>query len=75
MFISVTYKYVDTCEEYSVAYWYDLQPDAMFRQERIAAYLGDLLSIGFSGFRIDAAKHIKPDDLVAILTKLRCIYY
>lgn len=31
----------------------------------------DLISIGFSGFRIDAAKHISPDDLVAILTQLR----
>ncbi len=40
-------------------------------QERIADYLTDLLSIGFSGFRIDAAKHIKPDDLVAILSKLK----
>lgn len=29
------------------------------------------LGIGFSGFRVDAAKHIKPDDLVAIFTKFR----
>jgi alpha-amylase len=40
-------------------------------QERIADYMTDLLSIGFSGFRIDAAKHVAPDDLVAILTKFR----
>lgn len=40
-------------------------------QERIAAYMTDLLSIGFSGFRIDAAKHVQPDDLVGILTRLR----
>lgn len=40
-------------------------------RERIADYLTDLLSIGFSGFRIDAAKHISPDNLVAILTKFR----
>eukprot|EP00727_Mastigamoeba_balamuthi_P001303 m51a1_g1117 hypothetical protein (851) ;mRNA; f:163061-166336 len=40
-------------------------------RERIADYLTSILSIGFSGFRIDAAKHIQPDDLVAILTKLR----
>lgn len=40
-------------------------------QDRIAAYLTDLVSIGFSGFRVDAAKHIQPDDLVAIFTKLR----
>jgi alpha-amylase len=40
-------------------------------QERIADYMTDLISIGFSGFRMDAAKHIKPDDIVAILTKVR----
>eukprot|EP00727_Mastigamoeba_balamuthi_P001792 m51a1_g1161 hypothetical protein (861) ;mRNA; r:330037-333715 len=40
-------------------------------RERIADYLTSILSIGFSGFRIDAAKHIQPDDLVAILSKLR----
>ncbi|KAJ5072266.1 alpha-amylase [Anaeramoeba ignava] len=40
-------------------------------QDRIAAYLTDLIGIGFTGLRIDAAKHIKPDDLVAIFTKLR----
>lgn len=40
-------------------------------QERIAAYLTDLISIGFSGFRIDAAKHIKPDSLASILGKLK----
>jgi alpha-amylase len=31
----------------------------------------DLISIGFSGFRMDAAKHIQPDDLVGIFTKLQ----
>jgi alpha-amylase len=40
-------------------------------QQRIADYLTSLLSIGFSGFRIDAAKHIQPDDLVGILTKFK----
>ncbi len=40
-------------------------------QERIADYLTDILSIGFSGFRMDAAKHVQPDDLVAILSKVK----
>jgi alpha-amylase len=31
----------------------------------------DLLGIGFSGFRVDAAKHMKPDDLVGIFSKLK----
>lgn len=30
-----------------------------------------LYSIGFSGFRIDAAKHIKPEDLALIFSKFR----
>jgi len=49
----------------------DLNTEKPNVQNRIAAYLTDLISLGFSGFRIDAAKHIQPDDLVAILTKLR----
>jgi alpha-amylase len=40
-------------------------------QERIADYLTDLIGIGFSGFRIDAAKHIHPDDLVQIFSKVK----
>jgi len=49
----------------------DLNTERDNVQSRIAAYLTDLIGIGFSGFRIDAAKHIKPDDLVAIFAKLR----
>ncbi|KAK3271529.1 hypothetical protein CYMTET_20131 [Cymbomonas tetramitiformis] len=49
----------------------DLNTEKDSVRERIAAYLTDLLSVGFSGFRVDAAKHIKPDDLVAIFSKLR----
>lgn len=36
-------------------------------RRRIADYLTDLLGIGFSGFRIDSAKHMSPTDLAAIL--------
>ena len=45
----------------------DLDTESEYVRERIAAYLTDLISIGFSGFRIDAAKHIQPDSLSAIL--------
>ena len=48
----------------------DLHTGKKHVQDRIAAYLTDLLSIGFSGFRIDAAKHIKPSELADILGKL-----
>lgn len=36
----------------------DLDTESDYVRERIAAYLTDLISIGFSGYRIDAAKHI-----------------
>ena len=49
----------------------DLNTERDNVRERIAAYLTDLISIGFSGFRIDAAKHIEPDDIVAIFVKLK----
>jgi len=49
----------------------DLNTEKDYVQERIAAYMTDLISIGFSGFRVDAAKHIQPDDLVAIFGKLK----
>jgi alpha-amylase len=49
----------------------DLNTERDNVQERIADYLTDLIGIGFSGFRVDAAKHIKPDDLVAIFSKLK----
>jgi alpha-amylase len=49
----------------------DLNTELDNVQERIAAYLTDLISIGISGFRMDAAKHMKPDDLVAIFGKLK----
>lgn len=38
----------------------DLNTESEYVQERIAAYFTDLMGIGFSGIRIDAAKHIKP---------------
>lgn len=49
----------------------DLNTEKDYVQGRIAAYLTDLMSIGFSGIRVDAAKHIAPDDLVGIFTKFR----
>lgn len=49
----------------------DLNTERENVQERIADYMTDLIGIGISGFRIDAAKHMKPDDLVAIFSKFR----
>ena len=49
----------------------DLNTEMSNVQQRIADYITDLLGIGFSGIRLDAAKHIQPDDLVAIFSKLK----
>lgn len=40
-------------------------------RERLASFLVELISIGVSGFRIDAAKHISPEDLTAIFKKFK----
>ena len=45
----------------------DLNTESVYVRQRIADYLTDLYSIGISGFRLDAAKHIKPKDLAEIL--------
>ena len=49
----------------------DLDTSKDYVRQRIADFFTDLISIGFSGFRIDAAKHIHPTDLAAIFGKLK----
>lgn len=49
----------------------DLDTESEQVRSRIAAYMTDLLGIGFSGFRIDAAKHIQPESLAEILRKFK----
>lgn len=44
----------------------DLRTDDPATRKKIAAYLNKLISYGVSGFRVDAAKHIGEDDLIAI---------
>uniref|UniRef100_A0A5S6QPW1 Alpha-amylase n=1 Tax=Trichuris muris TaxID=70415 RepID=A0A5S6QPW1_TRIMR len=40
-------------------------------QEKIATYLNHLIDLGVAGFRIDAAKHMYPDDIERILKRLK----
>ncbi|TMW56819.1 hypothetical protein Poli38472_006829 [Pythium oligandrum] len=47
----------------------DLDTSKDYVRERIAQFFVDLLGIGFSGFRIDAMKHIHPADVAAIYGK------
>lgn len=49
----------------------DLDTESDYVRDRIAAHMVDLLSIGFSGYRMDAAKHIQPTSLAAILRKVK----
>ncbi|KAJ3396067.1 hypothetical protein HDU92_004192 [Lobulomyces angularis] len=49
----------------------DLDTGSPYVQGRIADFLVDLFSIGVSGFRVDAAKHIGPQDMSKILAALK----
>lgn len=53
----------------------DLNTGSPSVQDKIAAYMNDLLSLGVAGFRIDAAKHISPVDLAAIKAKVPGNYF
>lgn len=58
---------VQTCELVNLA---DLATDTEPVRARIAAYLGDLASLGVDGLRVDAAKHIPATDLADILRRV-----
>jgi alpha-amylase len=47
---------------------HDLHTGTAYVRGKIADYLVDLASLGVKGFRVDAAKHISPADLHAIVS-------
>lgn len=47
----------------------DLNSGSSYVQDQIAGYLNDMKSLGVSGFRIDAAKHMYHGDLAGILSR------
>lgn len=49
----------------------DLCTGCEYVQDTIAGYLSRLVEIGVAGIRIDAAKHIDPDELQAIFAKVK----
>ncbi len=59
---------VTDCELVSLP---DLNTALPHVQTRLADYLIDLMSLGITGFRIDAAKHIPHQDLAAIVRQVR----
>ncbi len=58
---------VRRCELVNLA---DLATETPHVRATLAAYLQDLRSLGVDGFRIDAAKHVAPDDIGAVLAEL-----
>ncbi len=59
---------VTQCELVSLP---DLNTASPHVQAQLADYLADLASLGITGFRVDAAKHMRSEDLAAILAQLR----
>lgn len=49
----------------------DLALEKEYVRGKIAEFLNHLISIGVAGFRLDAAKHMWPGDIKAILNKLQ----
>ena len=61
-------EHVQRCELSGLA---DLDTGSSTVQSKLAGYLSDLLQIGVRGFRLDAAKHMAPADLAAILAQVK----
>jgi len=55
---------VQTCQLVGLQ---DLNTGSSYVRGKLADYLVDLVNIGVKGFRVDAAKHISPGDLSAIV--------
>lgn len=51
----------------------DLYGELPYVQNMIVGYLNKLIDIGVAGIRIDAAKHMWPQDIQAILSKLNTL--
>lgn len=48
----------------------DLKGSSKWVRARAASYMNELIDAGVAGFRLDAAKHMWPRDIYAILDKL-----
>ncbi len=48
----------------------DLDTGSNSVRDKIAAYMNDLISLGVTGFRLDAAKHMANTDIEAIISRL-----
>ncbi|XP_046578652.1 alpha-amylase-like [Haliotis rubra] len=48
----------------------DLKLDKTSVRDKVIAYLNNLVDMGIAGFRLDAAKHMWPGDIVAIMDQV-----
>jgi alpha-amylase len=64
---SNTNNAVRRCELVSLS---DLNTTASYVRGKIAEYLTGLVNLGVKGFRIDAAKHMNPEDIDAIINQV-----
>ena len=60
------YQNVDEVRNCYLVTLNDLDGGKDYVRGKIADYFNDLMSIGVSGFRVDASKHMWPGDLEAI---------
>nr|QJE50400.1 alpha amylase-related protein [Diaphanosoma celebensis] len=51
----------------------DLYGALDYVRDAVAGYLNDLVDIGVAGIRVDAAKHMWPQDLMAMLNKVKTL--
>ncbi|MBK8211978.1 MAG: alpha-amylase family protein [Rhodospirillales bacterium] len=51
----------------------DLRVETDYVRQKLIDHMNDLISLGVAGFRIDAGKHVRPEDLEAILGKVHNI--
>ena len=52
----------------------DLDGGKDYVRDKIADYIKDLINIGVKGFRVDAAKHMWPGDIEAILVNFSLFF-
>jgi alpha-amylase len=55
---------VQNCELVDLS---DLRTESTYVRGKLTGFLGDLVSLGVDGFRVDAAKHLPAGDLAAIV--------
>ena len=59
---------VRNCELSNLA---DLKTESPYVRSQIVGYLASLVRMGVKGFRIDAAKHMPPEDIAAIIKEVK----